>query len=292
MLNISNLRGKIALWVVSALILLMVVSGLASSKMRLIYYRQKDSTVRWITENLYELSHQSAARDVRIVCLGDSMTDDMPEQPIVNRLLICRPTWIEMLERKLRATYPDQRIFAYNHGARSKKIATALERMENPYEREDFYYSRYVTMPSVSEMKPDIIILESHGYMDHDTDYEEYRKTLTEIVLLATERIGADVYLLVTICPDSTDLKKPYALYVNDAEKRIKEAQLIKRRLEDGIALGRSLGIPIIDVYHKTIMDPRPFIKEQDMVHPSYRGHVLIAEEAFNAVEKSSVFTQ
>jgi hypothetical protein len=248
--------------------------------------------VRWITESLYELSHQNAAREVRIVCLGDSMTDDMPEQSLVDRLLIRRPTWFEMLERNLRMIYPDQRIFVYNHGARSKKIATALERMENPYEREDFYYGRYVSLPSVSEMKPDIIILESHGYMDHDTDYDEYRKALKEIVLLATERLRAEIYLLVTICPDSKDLKKPYALYINDAEKRIKEAQSIRMRLEDGIALGKSLGIPIIDVYHKTVMDQRPFIKEQDMVHPSYRGHVLIAEEAFNAVKKSPLFMQ
>lgn len=292
MLNISNLRGKHALWVVSALILLMIVSGLASSRMRLIYYRQKDSSVRWITENFYELSHRRAAREVRIVCLGDSMTDDMPEQPRVNRLLIRRPTWVEMLEKDLRAVYPDQRIFVYNHGARSKKIATALERMENPYEREDFYYDRYVAMPSVSEIRPDIIILESHGYMDHDTEYEEYRKVFEEIVLLATERMRAEVYLLATICPDSEDLKKPYALYINDAEKRTKEAQSVRRRLEDGIALGKSLGIPIIDVYHRTVMDQKPFIKKRDMVHPSYRGHVLIAEEAFNAVKKSSVFTQ
>ncbi|MBW2599552.1 MAG: SGNH/GDSL hydrolase family protein [Deltaproteobacteria bacterium] len=244
----------------------------------------------WISEKLYQFSHRDATREIRIVCIGDSMTDDMPEQPLINRLLIRRPTWTETLQSKLRRTYPSHRIFVHNHGARSKKISTALERMENPYEREDYYYNRFISMPSVNEINPDIIILESHGYMDHDTDYEQYVRTFKEILRLSTEEMGAQIYLLVTICPDGEDFKKPYEYYMNDRPRRVKEAELIRRRLEDSIQLGRTLGIPTIDVYSKTVSDPRPFIKEQDMVHPSYEGHLLIAEEVFEKIKVSMVF--
>jgi lysophospholipase L1-like esterase len=161
--------------------------------------------------------------------------------------------------------------------------------MEHPYEREN-HYGRFTTLPSVNQIGPDIIILESHGYMDHDTDYEQYVRTFKEILRLSTEEMGAEIYLVVTICPDSEDLKKPYEYYVNDRPRRVKEAQLIRQRLEDALELGLKLGIPTIDVYSKTAQNPRPFIKEQDMVHPSYRGHQLIAAELFEHIKNSEVF--
>jgi len=284
-----NKGSKTVLWVASTVIAIMLLIGLSSPRARLVYYRLKDITIEWAGEKAYRFSHRNAEREVRIVCIGDSMTDDMPEQPLMNRLFIRRPTWIEMVQSRLRERYPNLRISVSNHGAKSRKIATALARMNNSYEREDDY-GKFITLPSMREVKPDIIILESHGYMDHDTDYEEYVKTFKEIVNLATKEIGAQVFLLVTICPDGEDFKKPYEYYQNDRERRIREAQLIRKRLDDALQLGRELGIPTIDVYSKTVSDPRPFIKEQDMVHPSYKGHLLIAEEVFENIKSDELF--
>ena len=278
------------MWIVSIPVLILIISLLTSSRARLIYYRLKDDSVEWISERVYVIGGQRAGREVRIVCLGDSMTDDMPEQPLVNRVLVCRPTWIQMLQSKLRETCPNQRIFVFNYGARSTRIAAALERMTNPYKREDSYHETWVAQPSVKEMKPNIVILESHAYMDQDTKYEEYAQTVRQILFLATKEMGAQIYFLATICPDATDYKKPYELYINNPQKRINEAQLIRSRMEDFIALGKTLGVPTIDVYHETTMSPKQFIKGQDMVHPSYMGHILIAQKGFEAIRKSSAF--
>ncbi len=277
-------------WVVAGLIVMVILSAMGNSKTRLIYYRQKDFAIEWLGEKLYLIRTGRADHEVRIVCLGDSMTDDMPEQSRMNRLFFPRPTWIGMLRSKLRETYPNQRIFVYNHGARSMKISSTLNRMENPYKREDSYHETWVAQPSVKEMKPTIIILESHAYMDNDTQYEEYARTVEQIVSLATKEMGAQVYFLATVCPDSTDYKKPYELYINNPQKRINEAQLIRTRMEDFIALGKTLGIPTIDVYHDTTASPRQFIKSEDMVHPSFMGHVLVAQKVFETIRKSSAF--
>jgi len=285
----ANVSPEANNWIPSILIALMmlifVAIPFASGGTRLAYYRQKDAAIQWLGEEFYLFSRYGSKGEVRIVCLGDSMTDD---QPILNRLLVLRPNWVEMLRTRLRERFPELRIRVYNHGVRSEGISSTSARMLNPSERLDNYHKKQTVLPAVVTINPDIIILESHGYMSHPMDRDEYVKTVKETVFLAQEQMEAEVFFLATICPDGANLKKPYPKYANDPEKRTREAKLIRKRIEDFMQLGEELGIEVIDVYSKSSANPKEYVKSKDMVHPSYEGHLLIAEEVFNEIKDST----
>jgi len=206
---------------------------------------------------------KSAERSVKIVLLGDSMTESLGHAPV--------------LVTTLKDTYPSYQFEIINYGVGSTNIDYALERVRNGYTYKTKHF------PSLIELRPDIVIVESFAYNQYGTGpetVESYRRKLIDIVHSLQWYAGARVLIMATLAPDATNYAK--GVLELGPSKRAEIVAEKKLYLYTALVVGNELGVPNIDAFGSSLGNNgngRPELTEDETnIHPSPQGTVFLQE--------------
>lgn len=207
-----------------------------------------------------------------IAVIGDSMVDTMGER-------------MEYLEGALKKKYPETTFFLYNYGIGSENAEMGLDRFNKDFKYKDRNF------PAISKIQADIIIVGSFAYnpfSPHDRD--KHWLTLTKLVQEALKKKDANVYMIAEAAPLRRNFGKGPGGPNWDSNTSFTHSGHIIEQLENVIALGRNLNVPVIDVFHKSIGNEslkegkREFVDTYDGIHPGVKGQEFMAEEIANAL--------
>ncbi len=198
-----------------------------------------------------------------IAVFGDSMEDTMGER-------------LEYLEHALKAKYPQTNFDLYNYGVGSQNVADGVARFNSNFSYKTRNY------PSLSQLKPDILIIGSFAYNPFaPQDVNKYWTTLSQLMQTA-KSVSSQVYMLAEIAP----LKKNFGKGPNgvnwDENTSYQHATQIIELLESDSALSKSLNIPLINAFYpsqiNSYKEGNPtYVNPSDGIHPSVLGHEFIA---------------
>ncbi|OGK18379.1 hypothetical protein A3G67_03760 [Candidatus Roizmanbacteria bacterium RIFCSPLOWO2_12_FULL_40_12] len=207
-----------------------------------------------------------------VTVFGDSMVDTMGER-------------MEYLEGALKKKYPDTTFFLYNYGIGSQNVEDGLARYNNDFKYQDRNF------PAISKIQADVIIIGSFAYnpfSPHSRD--RHWLGLTRLVQEAVKRKDAEVYMLAETAPLRRQFGKGPGGVNWDTDTSYKHSGYIVEQLENVIGLAKSLNVPLIDVYHKSLANEslgegkREFVNSHDGIHPSVEGHKFMAEYIANSL--------
>ncbi len=203
-----------------------------------------------------EKSHSKNSYSIAVY--GDSMVDTMGER-------------LEYLEHSLKRLYPSVNFTLYNYGKGSENVEMGLERWNSRLDYQDRHY------PSISEVRPDIIILGSFAYNPF-SPYERDRHWtgLTKLVEQA-KATGAAVYMLAEIAPLRNNFGKGPNGVNWDESTAYEHSGRIVEQLENAVSLSRNLNVGLIDVFHASGGNAA-YVNSSDGIHPSVAGHELTAD--------------
>lgn len=200
-----------------------------------------------------------------IALFGDSMIDSMG-------------TDLSNLNDKLIKKYPKTRFSLYNYGISSENLDAANERFEH-----ELHYSNK-NYRSIPDIKPDVIILGSYAYNPFSPyDRDRHWVALTKLIRQA-QKWSKNVYILAEMAPLGKDFGKgPNGVNWSDTARLI-DSKHITEQLENAISLSKDLDIPLIDVYHNSLIPgtstgQKKYVSSGDGIHPSVEGKELIAEK-------------
>lgn len=198
----------------------------------------------------------SASRQVKIAIIGDSMTEFLGSG--------------EKLKWTLKEYYPNYEFEIINMGVGSTNIDYAFSRITTGYDYKGQFF------PSINDLHPDITVLESFAYNQYDTDpgvVDAYKRKLTDIVHTIEWNVGSRVAVMATLSPDAVNYAKGILDLTPEARAKIVEEK--KTYLRAAVEVGKSLGIPIIDVFSATVGDGDgrdDLVEDETNIHPSAAG--------------------
>ncbi|MDP3994484.1 MAG: SGNH/GDSL hydrolase family protein [bacterium] len=201
---------------------------------------------------------------------GDSMVDTMGEQ-------------LNYLQSNLKSKYPNTTFKLYNYGIGAQTVRQGLDRFENAFD----YKTRH--FPSLSTLKPDIIIITSFAYNPYyPLDLITYKSNLSQLLEKA-KSITTNIYLLIEIAPLSYDFGKGENGVPDWSDQaRYDHANVIIQQLKASIETGIAEGVPIIDVFDKTKVNgdfgSYTFTEMGSGIHPSATGHNITAKTITDTV--------
>jgi hypothetical protein len=211
--------------------------------------------------------------DFRIAIIGDSFEDTMGETG-------------EYLQKALHTKYPDTNFLIFNYG----KGATTVKEGLTDFDYNFQYGIR--NYPSVTDLKPDIIIIGSYANNPPDPfDRDWHWITMTQLVQRA-QKVTPNVYMLAEVAP----LRANYGDGPNgvnwDQKTSVQHSGEVIKLMENVLSLSKALHVPLIDVYSQTVKDgpngkegdPKD-ISVSDGIHPSQDGHELIANKIAEVVK-------
>ena len=211
------------------------------------------------TKSILELSKDNYT----IALYGDSMIDTMGDK-------------LEILQKELYRSYPRTTFKLYNYGIGAQNIEDGVLRFGNSFSNKERLY------PPITTINPDIIVLGTFAYnpfVPHDL--EKYRKELTSLIQKA-KNVSSQVYLLAEIAPKKTGFGEGEFGVNWPQDQAYQQAMLIIDQIKAAIRIANAEGITVINAYEKSLFDDafgNPiFVKEEDGVHPSFDGHVLMAK--------------
>ncbi|MDP2632787.1 MAG: GDSL-type esterase/lipase family protein [Candidatus Curtissbacteria bacterium] len=198
-----------------------------------------------------------------IAIFGDSMVDTMGEN-------------LEYLDASLKARYPQTNFKLYNYGIGGQNVADGLARFDQPFT----YQTR--NFPSISQVKPDIMIIASFAYNPFPThDRDRHWLTLTDLVNRA-KNTGSTVYMLAEIAPLKTGFGKGPGGINWPEDIASTHASHIIEQLQNAVNLSKNLGIPAIDAFDKSKVSGNwgdsTLVSSHDGIHPSQEGHMFTAD--------------
>ena len=219
-----------------------------------------------------QLGHELDGRKT-IALIGDSMIDTMG-------------TSAPYLQSVLGLYYPNMEFEIFNYGIGGENIMSIMKRLDQPFSYKDRSY------PPIVELDADLIIVGSAAYNPTES-IEEYSETLRS-VLDQVVALGTPVVFLATIAP----LKDQFGVGpggVNwPTEIATEHATRIQLFMEQAIENANSRGLPVIDVYHQTLHDDGEGVAElvnsHDGIHPSIKGHEVLATEIARYIAESGLF--
>ena len=198
-----------------------------------------------------------------IAIIGDSMVDTMGEN-------------MDYLRQSLQVRYPETNFNLYNYGIGGQNVIQGLERLN-----QSFNYQTRNFLP-ITQINADIIIVASFAYnpfSPHNRD--EHWLTLTALINELAQT-NADLYMLAEIAPLEIGFGDGPGGINWPPAKSAQQAENIRQQLENAVSLARSLGIPLINAYEKSIaggkFGDRIYISAHDGIHPSVEGHYLMAD--------------
>lgn len=198
-----------------------------------------------------------------IAVYGDSMVDTMGER-------------LEYLEHALKRRYPQTDFVLYNFGKGAENVEMGINRFGSELHYQDRNYL------SPGKIKPDIFIVGSFAYNPF-TPYDRNRHWLGLTKLVEqVKTVSSQVYMLAEIAPLRKDFGKgPNG--VNWSEQtNVEHSGRIIEQLENAVGLSKSLGVPLIDVYHRSLASSsdgkREYVNPGDGIHASVAGHEFTAQ--------------
>ncbi len=207
-----------------------------------------------------------------IAVIGDSMEDTMGER-------------LEYLEGALKRKYPDTTFFLYNYGVGSENVEEGLA-----HYNEDFKYKDR-SFPSLSKIQADIVVVGSYAYNPFTPNSRDrHWLGLTHLVQEIQKKKDADIYMLAEIAPLRKDFGKGPGGVNWDTDTSYTHSGWIVDQLENVIGLGKTLHVPVIDVYHKSLTDgpikegKHELVDTYDGIHPGVKGQEFMAEEIANSI--------
>ena len=198
-----------------------------------------------------------------VVLIGDSMIDTMGEN-------------VDYLDKSLKERYPQTRFTLYNYGIGGQNVQQGLDRFDS-----NFTYSTR-NFPPIPQVHPDIIIIGSFAYNPFTPyDRDKHWITLKQLINKAKE-VSSSVYILAEIAPLKENFGKgPHG--VNwPSEMTVTVAREITELLDNAVALGGELGVPVINMYYSTQAfgnyGSGAYTNTDDGIHPSIAGHTFMAD--------------
>ena len=208
-------------------------------------------------------SAQPKKKSYSIVLIGDSMIDTMGEN-------------VDYLGKSLKEKYPTTKFTLYNYGIGGQNVQQGLDRFDS-----NFAYNTR-NFPPIPQVHPDIIIIGSFAYNPFAPyDRDRHWITLKKLINKAKE-VSSSVYILAEIAPLNENFGKgPHG--VNwPSEMTMTQAREITELLDNAVALGKEVGIPVINVYYSTRAfgnyGSGAYTNTDDGIHPSIAGHTFIAD--------------
>lgn len=204
---------------------------------------------------------------LKIAIVGDSMVQTMGDFSYLK----------EQLDKKL----SPQIVELYNYGVGSANIDSAIERLQTGINEENR------TLPSLTDLKPHIVILESFGYNPFNEELDPGRKhhyqSLEKTYDYILQNSQAKVYLMVTIAPNSQLFGLgPRGIDWPDQERKI-QSQKIKAYLINALELGLLKHYRLIDCFTPSLetdgQGKADLISADDGIHPSVKGQKFISDE-------------
>lgn len=200
-----------------------------------------------------------------IAVLGDSMTDVMgPNLPY--------------LKKELLKYYPKADFNLLNYGVGAENIEMGLNRMGGEYTYQGRHY------PALISINPDIVIVESFGYnpFSDANDYlNKHWSTLAQIVDRVKNQTNAKIMILSTIAPSKSQFGEGPAGVNWPKDLAWQHAIRIHEYLDNAVRFAYSAGLPLINVYHKTLLsngEGNPaYINPGDHIHQNVAGNEFIS---------------
>lgn len=204
-----------------------------------------------------------------IALYGDSMIDTMGEK-------------LEILQKELYRSYPKTTFKLYNYGIGAQNIEDGVLRFGNSFSNKERVYA------SITTINPDIIILGTFAYnlfVPHDL--EKYKREVGTLIQKA-KNVSSQVYLLAEIAPKKTGFGQG-EFGVNWPENQAyQQAVIIIDQIKAAVMLANLAGIPVINAYQESLFTDgfgNPiYVRQEDGIHPSFAGHVLMAKEIISIV--------
>lgn len=211
-----------------------------------------------------------------IAVLGDSMVDTLQ-------------TELPQLKILLAQAYPNYEFKLYNFGVGGENIESGLSRLTSEY---DYIGTHH---PSVLEVHPDILVIESFAYnpwSNSQSDLDRQWHDLSQMLdTVKSNSPQTKIILAATIAPNS-DIFGDGVLNWSPEDKKNK-TQIIKSYLQNLVNFSSSTRLPLADAYHDSLKsdgegDER-YISSSDHLHPSGLGGYLFFQKVVQAIEKNKL---
>lgn len=217
------------------------------------------------TENGESFAQSNYSGRVTIAALGDSMTDLMgPNLPY--------------LKKELLKYYPKADFNLLNYGMGAENIEKGLNRMSREYTYQGRHY------PALTSINPDIVIVESFAYnpFDNEENYlDKHWSVLSQIVDNLKSQTKARIMILATIAPAKSNFGEGPAGINWPKDLAWQHANRINQYLDNTVRFAQSASLPLIDVYHKTLLsngEGNPaYINPGDHIHQNVAGNEFIS---------------
>jgi lysophospholipase L1-like esterase len=215
----------------------------------------------------------NARKSVTIALLGDSMVDTLGPNA-------------EELKTQIAVAYPKTSVTIYNYGVGATNVQYGYERLTRDY----VYLGKQI--PALLSQKPDIIVVESFAYnpLSYDSSsLDEYWLVLSKIVsLIKTSLPQSKIVIAATIAPNSRVFGDGAPAISFSNEDKSNRTGMIRKYLEDAIALAKNLKLPLADVYHASLDQSGEgnlkYINNGDHIHYSPEGRKLFAQKVAQAI--------
>jgi lysophospholipase L1-like esterase len=209
---------------------------------------------------------------VTIALLGDSMMDTMgPEAPA--------------LKSALSKTFPGTQFTIKNYGVGGTNIEYGIERITNGYT----YLGN--SIPALSSIQPDIVIIESFGYnpfpFDNAID-KHWLSLATAVDRIHTNIPKAKIVIGATIAPNWNVFGDGAPGISFSAQDKRQRVEIIKSYLENAVKFAKSQKLPLADAYHASLDSSGngkiSYINAGDHIHYSDSGRSLFAQKITGAI--------
>jgi len=200
-----------------------------------------------------------------IAIFGDSMVDTMG-------------TGLPYLKTVLANYYPNVDFALLNYGVGAQNIEAGLNRVDQSYSYHDRNYPALTNAGAA-----DIVIIGSFAYNPFsDRDINYYWTKLAELVNRVRSS-GKTVLLLAENAPAKAEFGTGQNGINWPQDTSWQHAQKIGQYLESTTKLALTLGVPLVDCYHPTLLSDgegnQAYINQADHIHPSASGHAFIAQK-------------
>jgi lysophospholipase L1-like esterase len=215
---------------------------------------------------------------IRIAVYGDSMTDLMG-------------TNLPYLKKELKKYYPEAKLELLNYGIGAENIEKGLERLTQNYNYKDRNY------PSLIQKNPDIIIIDPFVYnpfSESEGEINRYWSNLTKLTDKLKRNTNSQLMILATIAPSRKEFGNGPNGVNWDADTAWKHAERIKKYMESAINYAGAAKIPLIDVYHQTLLangeGSLKYINSGDHIHQNVEGNELIAKQIAEKIKDLELY--
>jgi len=201
-----------------------------------------------------------------IAAVGDSMTDLMGPN-------------LEYIRKELQKYYPKADFSLLNYGVGAENIEKVADRISKDYDYQGRHYQSLVSL------NPDLIIVESCAYnpFAEGGDYlNRHWTALSRVVDILKSQTKAKIIILATIAPAKEKFGEGPAGVNWPVDLATSHSQRINEYLDNSIRFAKAAGLPLVDVYHQTLLangEGNPaYINPGDHIHQNVAGDELIAK--------------